>query len=229
MGNLGNLRTEEFAFLLAEGGEVPAAYYQRVGPCPAGHVDRQSGYSPDSTCSLCHGTGTLYVAQTLPTQGETGGKVLILGLDVRKAKNPLDMQAGDLFCTYLEDDYPFAEGDHLVLSSRELTQTQKLKRGSGASDWLRRSHITRIDAIYTAAGAFAGSKAVGGDGHSVVPAGSLAAGTDYTIRYRYRPRYTVMASSALHRVPAGDGSRFPSRVLLRLWDESPIDAAGGGF
>lgn len=229
MGSLGQLHTAHFASLIVRYGELPHAWYRRVGPCPNPHLDQVGGFAPDGACALCDGSGTLWEEMALPTRGQSQGKLLLTSANRKNISALLEIAVGDLVCSYLEEDYSLAERDRLVLASREFVFTEKITRGSGAKDRLRHNPVTRVDRVFTAAGAVGSGYAVSGDALGVQWFGGPSVGTDYVIRYRYRPSYVVIGGSHLHRVEASNGDRFPSRVVLRVWHQGPLDGNDGQF
>src|SRR5215472_12002742 len=98
MGHLGQLDTTAFERLLETLGEVPTAFYQKVGPCPnAAHMDVVGGLVKTlPACPLCGGSGEVFKAMPLPLWGPTGGKVVCQQAMVGNRRLPIEIQGGEL-------------------------------------------------------------------------------------------------------------------------------------
>lgn len=240
MGSLGQLNTSHFAALIRKYGVVPASWYQRIGKCPRPHNNVFTGFSPDNTCPLCGGTGEIFRSMPLPLDSpRTSGKVLANVANLRKDKAAVELVAGDMLLSYIETDYPFAEGDKLLLRQRVADHSEELERGGSSGDRLRFSPVTQITAVYIGSGelprnsytlsADGAQVLFGGAGGPVSPAITVAPGTPYTIRYRYRPSFLIVAGSFTRRPEATNGDLFPTDCVLRVYNQSPTDAKAGSL
>lgn len=224
MDMLGTLRPADFAHAIQQMGEVPLKWYRSQGECPACH-DPVTGFAPNPDCPRCDGVGIIYSDAPLPVDSVTGGKVLLSQAVLGRTFMPVELVQGDIVCSFVPGagEYDLEEGDRLVLASRELRWRERIVRGAGVADRLRRSPATRMQAVYTAAGPVVTGFSLSSDGRSLAWAGGPTAGTQYLAAYWYRPSFVVVAGSIHHRVEAPDGGRFPNRVLLRPWQQAPTD------
>jgi len=228
MGTLGQLRTEHFEHLIESYGEVPAYWLRFEGECPVCHHPR-TGFSLNPACTVCGGVGVLWKQMTLPTTGPTGGKLVLQNAQLVKVKAPILLQDGDVYCTYLHTEYPFEEGDRIILDTREVRFTQQLLRGSGASDTLKHWPVTRIQAVYKSTGEVTTGFAVSTDERGITWTSGPAAGSVYTVSYWYYPTLFIVSGSFHRRVEATDGDLFPYRVVMRIWAQAPTDMAEGAY
>jgi hypothetical protein len=230
MGRLGQLNTAHFLVRLKRYGKVPLAWYRRAGACPRDHVGTVTGFriGQDPTCPMCGGTGELMIPMALPVSGLSEGKVLLYGALIGKAKSPIQEDVGDLQVSFLAEDYPFGEGDRIVLPSREKVASEEILRGSGSKDRLRYPQAKQVLSVYKeasslAAGAVTSGYALSDNGTTITWSSGITAGEQYAIAYVYRPTYEVVAGSLHLRETATDGSQFPSHLTMRLWEWSPVD------
>ncbi len=234
-GTLGQLRTAHFCAKIRKYGVVPSFWFQRIGPCPASHVNVFSGFTPDVDCPLCGGTGEVYREIDIPPNDVdlTGGKILANVFSSTQHAFPVKIQAGDMRCAFIETEYPFAEGDKIGLSERTEDMSENLVRGSGSSDRLRYWPVFEIIAVYVASGEFnADSYVISTDKRSIQfsgtngptdPTDTMAADAQYTVRYRFRPSYIVVQGSFIRRPAATNGELFPTEAVLRRYTQSPMD------
>lgn len=238
MGTLGQLNSRHFAAKIRQYGEVPAFWLQRVGECPRSHVDAFRGFSPDNDCPLCGGTGEVFRSMTLPTTSElTGGKVLANVIDTKRNPAPVDLIAGDLRLAFIETDYPFAEGDRLGFTNRYEDHSELLVRGTGTGDRLRFSPALSVLALYTEDGLFPSDSYVistnkreiqfSGSGGPASPSETIAAGAQYTIRYRYRPPFFIVQGSFQRKPAATNGNLFPTEAVVRRYIQGSLDQQEG--
>lgn len=232
MGKLGLLRTDVFDRMVRWFGEVPSFWYQRVGPCPVAHNDVVRGFSPNNACAICGGTNTAYRLTTARSTALTGGRVLTVNLDQQRLEQPfaVPLEAGDVFCAWIDTEYPFAEGDRLGLPTRMADFAEELVRGTGSGDRLRFTPALEVLAVYTPSGVLTSSAyALSADGLTLTFSGASApaAGTQYTVRYRYRPSYIFVAQSFQRFPAASNGDLFPTLGVLRLFEQSQIDRKTG--
>lgn len=235
MGTLGQLSTGHFAGLIQRYGETPSAYYRRVGPCPRSHHQVVTGFGPDPTCPLCGGVGELFeladLDQIIATSAASG-KVVLQSALTSKQKQPIEKVTGEMQCSYLPDDYEMAEGDRLIIGSRDSWFQENrihLPGGTGSgTDYLRYWPLLQIGAVYDADGLVSPSVyGIDATTRGLTFGGTITAGDPYVVRYRYRPQWQVVPSSHLHRVQASNGDRFPNRCLLRQWQGLPTDVKVG--
>jgi hypothetical protein len=234
MGHLGQLDTEAFARLIETLGEVPSAFFQKVGPCPnPAHMDPVGGLVKTlGSCPLCGGSGEVFKAMPLPLYGATGGKVVCQQAMVGNRRLPIEIQGGELICSFIETEYPFHDGDRIALSTRSETHSQTYERDTtDPTDRLLYSPVIKILTVYR------------GDSLTEVTAGFEPAadgmgitwtvqppppkGTLITLVYEYNTSWAVLGASRHRRVRATDGSVFPSRVLMSKWLQRDTDAAPG--
>lgn len=220
MGNLGPLRTEAFANSIKLIGRVPSAWWRFEGECP--HCEGL--LQPDLTCTLCGGKGVVHKEMALPTTGPTGGRMLLQNARVGQFYGPASAMAGDIYCSFLPTEYPLAEGDWLVPTTREMRRSDRVVRGSTATDPLPRFPVTAVDAVYTASAEVSSSLyALNAAGTGVTWTGGPAAGTALLVVYRFRPTYEVVQGSFHVRERAEDDSAFPSSCLLRMRGQGHLD------
>lgn len=228
MGSLGPLQTTAFVGMIKTVGKVPAAWMRPEGECPHCH-GAGVGFTTDLSCPLCGGRGILYTSMTLPTSGATGGKIAFQQARIGKSYAPVQLQDGDVICSYLASEYPLDELDRLLLPTRQSRFSQRIVRGTGSADTLARTPVLTIQSVYTAAGAVPVARYTISDNQSQIVfnngTGQVNAGTQYTVSYFYRPEYVVVQGSIHHREQASNGDYFPSSCVLRLWKEQPLDGS----
>jgi uncharacterized protein YbaR (Trm112 family) len=234
---LGFLDPAEFAALIAEFGEVPYRWYRDVGPCPNAHNDAVLGGGAQMgttalACPICKGTTRIVREMEVPLAGRALGRLLLQQAQIGRTRAPIELEGGEIICTYIEDDYPLADGDRLVLSSRISDFSELRRRGEGADDRLRHSPVASILNVYLPppTGELSGGFGVSDDATGVFwGTTGPPAGTQYTIRYRYYATFQVAAGSHHRRVRAKDGSSFPSRCVLQKFEQANFDTPGGQF
>jgi hypothetical protein len=233
MGFLGQLSTEAFARLVATLGEVPSAYYRKVGPCPnPTHMDAVGGSMRTlPTCPLCGGCGELFKVMPIPLTGPTGGKVVCQQAMVGTRRYPFVVQGGEVVCTFLETEYPFHDGDRIALSTRPDTVDITYERETGDPvDRLMYTPVTEILTVYRGdtltevTTGFQPSE----DGLGIQWTGTAPVkGTMITLVYRYDTTWAILGGSQHRRVRATNGDVFPSRVLMAKWMQRDSDRAPG--
>ena len=229
MATLGSLPTGPFEDLIRDLGERPTFWMQRVGPCPNTHESATAGFSPDTTCALCGGTGTVYRSMSIPTTGKTGGKVLATEFGYGDYQAPIELQTGDLFAAWIESEFPLADGDRLGLPSRQADHGETFLVSATGSNALRFTPALSVSAVYAPTGVVSASAySLASDGKTIVWAGGApAAGTQVLVRYRWRPTWIVAANSLQKLPQASNGDFFPTLGVLRLFGQSPVDRKAG--
>lgn len=234
MGNLGNLRTQDFNAKIKKYGVIPAFWFQRIGPCPAAHVDTFGGFTPNVDCPLCGGTGEVYREIAVPPSTDlTGGRILANVFNSTKHPFPIEIRTGDMRTAFVEDEYPFAEGDKVGLPDRTGDASENLNRGAGESDRLRFWPLLEILAVYTGDGEFNEDSYVisqdkrsiqfSGTNGPISPTDTMAEDAQYTVRYRFRPNFIFVKDSFLRRPNATNGDMFPTEAVLRPYNQNPMD------
>ena len=236
-GFRGQLSTEAFEGLLLRNGEQPVGYWQRIGPCPNTHRNVLTGATPNPDCALCGGTMEVFQEADLAgiiAASPANGKVLLVNALTQRTKTPVELQAGDIQCSYLPGDYEMADGDRLLLATRDRWHMQLLQRDTDRSgsltDFLRYWPVLAVGAIFGASGVVDPAEyTVSTDERGITWAddATTVAGDQITVRYRYRPQWIVVENSHHRRIEADDGSRFPNKCVLRQWQGLPTDAKEG--
>lgn len=223
MPGVGQLQTQHFLRALRRYGRVPVQWLRYLGPCPNSHNDPYRGFAMDLTCALCGGTGRLYQEMDLPTGAPSGGRLHSFNQVRREVREPVPGVAARLYLSYLPDEYSLGAGDRLILDLREYEARELLKRGAGEGDYLRYPVATLVRAVYGRAGELTAGYALNGTGTQILWDGGPTVGHGYTLAYAFRPTYEVAADGQSQRNPLPDGSRFPSRVTLNLWQQTDVD------
>lgn len=234
MGNRLNLSTEEFAELVADAGEVPAAYRRCFGACPQCQPAR-GAFRPVVGCPVCGGTGTIYQDYQAPDGSLTGGRIALQSAQIGRTISGIQVEQGDVSCIFLPDDYPMGDRDRILLASRvhqhsELIERDKARTGS-LSDRLRLGPALEIVAVFVpVTGELTTDFTLSDDGMQITWTGtgaSPAPGGTFGVIYRFQPAFEVPVGTIYRRVEAEDGGLFPARVVLRLYQHRQTDQATG--
>lgn len=234
MGQRENLSTEEFAELVADAGEAPAAYRRCFGACPQCQPARGT-FRPVVDCPVCGGTGTIYQDYEAPGDSLTGGRIALQNAQIGRTISGILVQQGDISCTFLPGDFPMGDRDRIILASRvhqqaELIERDKARTGS-LSDRLRLGPATEIVAVFLpVTGELTSDYSLSDDGMQITWTGSGATpapGSTFAVTYRFQPVFEVPVGTIYRRVEAEDGSLFPARVVLRLFQHRQTDQPAG--
>lgn len=236
-GQLGDLDTGEFAELIEEFGELPVRWYRDAGPCPNTHNDpvlgSSGGYGSTAlACPLCFGTSRLIKNMALPLTGRTSGKILCQNAMVGRSRSPIQLEGGEVICTFIEDDYPLAEGDRLLLGSRVSDYAELIKHTGDAYDALRYTPVHSIlnVTLPPPTGEVTSGFAVQAASLGITwSSGAPTVGSQYTVRYRYYAVFVVATGGIHRRVRATNGAAFPSRAVLRQFNQGRLDRTEGTY
>jgi len=169
----------------------------------------------------------------LIANSKAGGKLAIVNVTVGRHDQPAKLEAGLLTCTYLVTDYEMADGDLVTLGSRDEWGTENRIRDRGNfgsdTDILRYFPILEIQVVvsqHAKEPVTSDFYQVSADGRGITfpNDAAVAPGEQYTVRYRFRPQWTVVEDSHSRQIEATNGDRFPNTCLLRMWQGLELDS-----
>lgn len=166
---------------------------------------------PQSSCVYCQGTGFVVGA---------GVEVVFLVTGVKSHLKFIEagiLEAGDLILTiptdsaYLEVVKP---GDRLKLNLRRETREEVLARGEDTKDVLREAHVVSVGSITQGATTYEAEDDYEVSGNEITWVGSApAAGSKYTVNYKYNPVYVVFNELPFTRT--SKGTLLPRRLGMQ--------------
>lgn len=167
---------------------------------------------PDPDCAFCSGIGWVYGSGVEATFLITGAKSHLKFIEAGI------LEAGDLILTvaansdYLEVLKP---GDRLRLDVRRETREEVLVRGSTATDALREDYVDSVSSIVQGATTYVAGTDYTVSGSDITWLGvqEPAAGSKYTVTYKYNPTYTIFNELPFTR--ASKGALLPRRLAMR--------------
>lgn len=234
----------------------PLRWWRNVGRCPC--YNNISG-TFDPGHSLCGGTGIVAEEVVLTSNYSTGTYLCLISSASagKEYEETGQLMEGDLVCSTYPDEIPLSPGDRVLLPTRDTVYSEVITRGNGPSDSLNQQFATSIERImdvngpitsgwslvngptFTSQIAYDSNIAFGTsfNGLSAVlwnASTGPAVGANYTVRYRYNPRYIVQSEMIKMRGKDTAGGLSPyatigttrtQQVLLRLWNPNSNDTS----